>query len=121
MTTPTKNEPDVLCCPWCASDKIAAEGTTERISMVCQKCLARGPEVNAGEGRDAAIKAWNVRYGCQPNPPHRSEGWVCARCGVTVSHAVYYGKERWKHVQNGKGGTKPTCGQRPVPVPRIKV
>jgi hypothetical protein len=59
-----------------------------------------------------------VRLGCQPNAPHRSDRYVCARCGVTVSNATYYGRKVWKHCLNGKGPTKKlSCGQRPVPIP----
>ena len=46
-------------CPWCRSNKIMAEGSDTRIAMVCQKCLCRGPEVPASEGRAGALRAWN--------------------------------------------------------------
>jgi len=44
------------------------EGSETRIAAVCQKCLARGPEVEASKGRDKAIEAWNLRtlYFSQP-------------------------------------------------------
>jgi hypothetical protein len=50
-----------LPCPWCGSDRIMAEGTLSRMAMVCQTCLARGPEVLVWLGRAAALKAWNKR------------------------------------------------------------
>jgi len=55
-------------CPFCRSDKIMVEGSETRIAAVCQKCLARGPEVEASKGRDKAIEAWNLRtlYFSQP-------------------------------------------------------
>lgn len=46
-------------CPWCHGEKIMAEGSDTRIAMVCQKCLARGPEVPVSEGREGALRAWN--------------------------------------------------------------
>jgi hypothetical protein len=48
-------------CPFCGSSRIMAEGTLARMSMVCQDCLARGPEVASSFGRVAALTAWNHR------------------------------------------------------------
>jgi hypothetical protein len=50
-------------CPFCRSDKIMCEGTLRRVAAVCQKCLARGPEVESrgANPRDRAVEAWNTR------------------------------------------------------------
>lgn len=55
-------------CPWCRSVKILAEGRPvgdmHRVAMVCQTCLARGPE-RMGEWHDApaeARRAWNGMF-----------------------------------------------------------
>lgn len=56
-----------LPCPWCGDEKIMAEGTETRMAMVCQKCLARGPEVNVPEGRGAAVLEWNKAI-AKPRP-----------------------------------------------------
>lgn len=51
----------ISLCPWCKSSKIMCEGNESRIAMVCQKCLARGPEVPVSAGRYLALKEWNSR------------------------------------------------------------
>lgn len=48
-------------CPFCGSVRIMAEGTLNGVAMVCQDCLARGPEVASSFGRVAALTAWNRR------------------------------------------------------------
>lgn len=50
-------------CPWCGSEKVMAEGSANRLAMVCQKCLARGPEFQKTDGENWAIalKLWNQR------------------------------------------------------------
>jgi hypothetical protein len=58
-------------CPWCQSEKIMAEGTDKRIAMVCQKCLARGPEVPVSMGREGALRAWN-KHKTKFKPSRRS-------------------------------------------------
>lgn len=88
---------DLLACPFCNAEKIMAEGSETRMAMVCQKCLARGPEVNVGEGRDAAIHEWNKALRHPPTPRTK---WKCERCGMTVAH-VWYGTAKrfvWKHI-----------------------
>lgn len=99
----------LLACPWCDSEKVMAEGTDKRMAMVCQKCLARGPEVNVTEGRDVAIREWNKAL----RRPHEKTRYECERCGMTVA-LIYYGtngKYRWKHI-GGKRKQKP-CGLPP--------
>jgi hypothetical protein len=54
-------------CPWCKSVKIMAEVNGNCVVMVCQKCLARGPEihrrpdVSSTVARNIALSAWNDR------------------------------------------------------------
>lgn len=55
-------------CPWCRSVVIYAEGRPQggrhRVAMVCQKCLARGPEVFGEmiEVHAMARRAWNRMF-----------------------------------------------------------
>jgi hypothetical protein len=87
----------LLACPFCNAEKVMAEGSEKRMAMVCQKCLARGPEVNVEEGRDAAIHEWNKAL---RHPPTPATKWKCERCGMTVAH-VWYGTAKrfvWKHI-----------------------
>jgi glutaredoxin len=52
-------------CPWCKSEKIMAEIYQGRGFMVCQKCLARGPEINIDKTKSykynysQIINSWN--------------------------------------------------------------
>lgn len=108
---------DLLACPFCGSEKVMAEGSEKRMAMVCQKCLARGPEVNVSEGRDAAIHEWNKALRHPPTPRTK---WKCERCGMTVAH-VWYGTSKrfvWKHI--GTKGSRlqkqKTCCDRVKPV-----
>lgn len=49
-------------CPFCGGKKIMAEGKTEIIAMVCQQCLARGPELHSPYLEPKyAIASWNKR------------------------------------------------------------
>lgn len=83
----------ILQCPWCKSFKIMAEGTDRRIAMVCQGCLARGPEIDAALGRDVALREWN----------ERSRGKFsivyCPTCGVRtrVSGCGIWPHRDWKN------------------------
>lgn len=99
----------LLACPWCDSEKVMAEGTDTRVYLVCQKCLARGPEVTVAEGRDGAIREWNKAL----RQPRKETRYVCERCGMTVAlvHYMWSGIHRWRHV-GGKTKLK-SCGLPP--------
>lgn len=88
---------DLLACPFCNAEKVMAEGSETRMAMVCQKCLARGPEVNVEEGRDAAIQEWNKALRHPPTPRTK---WKCDNCGMIASHVWYSSSKRfvWKHI-----------------------
>jgi len=76
------------------------------MAMVCQKCLARGPEVNVEEGRDAAIREWNKAIRQPTNPQQR---FKCETCGLYVAHVWYGTSQRfvWKHL--GIKGKRRAC------------
>jgi hypothetical protein len=111
----------ILPCPWCGSEYIFAEGTVKRMAMVCQKCLARGPEIRVEAGRDAAVREWNGRV---PLPQYQTlaRRWICKTCGNTVAQATYGSggpnpRTAWKHV----GGKRSTpCCRLPIPIPRVE-
>lgn len=71
-------ETEIKNCPWCGSTKIMCEGYlcgdfVVRCAMVCQKCLARGPEISVNNKnrnkKQPALKVWNKRY---DDPPERN-------------------------------------------------
>lgn len=51
-------------CPFCGSSWVTCEGNAICCWMVCQKCLAAGPEVDTNSSHvpwDVAMKLWNQR------------------------------------------------------------
>lgn len=70
------------CCPFCRSLKIMAEVHGSRIAMVCQKCLARGPECDYKVGREDALLRWNDRRNFAKHSRVQ-----CPSCGKIVSQS----------------------------------
>lgn len=101
----------LLACPWCGSEKVMAEGTDKRMAMVCQKCLARGPEVNVNEGRDWAIHRWNKAI----RPPTTPKAtFKCENCGLPAIHIWYGTAGRWRWRHQGIKGKRLACKQLKV-------
>lgn len=84
-------------CPFCGSLKLLCEGVAnKRAAVVCQKCLAKGPEVNeTGETTlKNAYMAWNGGIGKKFS---KVECPVCKRTKPVSSCGL------WPHINKETG------------------
>lgn len=88
-------------CPFCGSAKIMAEGSDTRVAMVCQTCLARGPEVPLLQHCNGGREEWNARaikwHPASEPPNHKLD--VLATDGI-VTAVAYHGTAGWMYSED---------------------